>query len=80
MKTRPVYCFSLILVVHIFISILVGQDTRFHPEGQQIPTPSCLIMNGAWQGGSTPCTANEHDAWLDGHPPLADGAPDSHWL
>ncbi len=43
---------------------LVSQDTRFRPQGQQIPTPDCLVMKGAWEGGSKPCTQNEHEAWL----------------
>ena len=41
-----------------------AQDSKFSPKGQQIPTPACLNMRGAWEGGSTPCTQNEHDSWL----------------
>jgi len=41
-----------------------AQDTHFAPSGQQIPAPECLNMKGAWEGGSKPCTQNEHDAWL----------------
>jgi iron(II)-dependent oxidoreductase len=41
-----------------------AQDTYFAPKGQQIPTPECLIMKGAWEGGSKPCSVPEHDAWL----------------
>jgi formylglycine-generating enzyme required for sulfatase activity len=41
-----------------------AQDSKFSPKGQQIPTPACLTMRGAWEGGSTPCTQNEHDSWL----------------
>ena len=44
--------------------ILSAQDSRFRPDRQQIPTPGCLNMKGAWEGGSTPCTQNEHDSWL----------------
>src|SRR5579863_6325430 len=45
--------------------LVSAQDSRFRPEGQQIPTPGCLNMKGAWEGGSSPCTQNEHDAWVD---------------
>ena len=45
-------------------TIASAQDSHFRPEQQQIPTPMCLIMKGAWEGGSKPCTQNEHDAWL----------------
>ncbi len=42
-----------------------AQDTHYSPKGQQqIPTPDCLIMKGAWEGGSKPCSAQEHEAWL----------------
>jgi gamma-glutamyl hercynylcysteine S-oxide synthase len=43
---------------------VLAQDSHFRPDRQQIPTPGCLNMKGAWEGGSTPCTQNEHDAWL----------------
>jgi len=43
---------------------LFAQDSHYRPDRQQIPTPGCLIMKGAWEGGSTPCTQHEHDAWL----------------
>jgi formylglycine-generating enzyme required for sulfatase activity len=45
-------------------SVVLAQDSHFRPERQQIPTPGCLIMKGAWEGGSKPCTQDEHDAWL----------------
>jgi formylglycine-generating enzyme required for sulfatase activity len=45
-------------------SVASAQDSHFRPDRQQIPTPGCLIMTGAWEGGSKPCTQNEHDAWL----------------
>jgi formylglycine-generating enzyme required for sulfatase activity len=43
---------------------LVSQDSKYRPQGQQIPTPECLIMKGAWEGGSKPCTQSEHETWL----------------
>jgi len=45
-------------------SMVLAQDSHFRPDHQQIPTPGCLIMKGAWEGGSQPCTEDEHDAWL----------------
>ena len=45
-------------------SAVSAQDSCFRPDRQQIPTPSCLNMKGAWEGGFTPCTQNEHDSWL----------------
>src|SRR5215467_8073650 len=44
--------------------MLAAQDSRYRPERQQIPTPGCLVMKGAWEGGSTACGQNEHDVWL----------------
>lgn len=41
-----------------------AQDSHFRPVRQQIPTPTCLTMKGAWEGGSPTCAPNEHDAWL----------------
>jgi len=53
------------LVVFLGVtSVLSAQDTRFRPDRQQIPTPGCLNLKGAWEGGSAPCTQNEHDSWL----------------
>ncbi len=41
-----------------------AQDTKFAPEGQQIPSPACLPMKGAWEGGGSACSGTEHEAWL----------------
>jgi gamma-glutamyl hercynylcysteine S-oxide synthase len=43
---------------------LRGQDTKYPPKNQLIPAPECLAVKGAWEGGSTPCTASAHDQWL----------------
>jgi iron(II)-dependent oxidoreductase len=56
--------FSAALIFSSARCPLSAQDTQFPPEDQQIPTPSCLIMKAAWEGGSVACPANEHDAWL----------------
>ncbi len=42
-----------------------GQDSKYPPEEQQIPPPSCLTLRGAWEGGYTSCTAATHQEWLD---------------
>jgi formylglycine-generating enzyme required for sulfatase activity len=54
------------LVVFAVISsaCLFAQDSRYRPERQQIPFPTCLTMKGAWEGGSKPCTQQDHEAWL----------------
>ena len=41
-----------------------AQDSHFSPQGQQIPAPECLSMKGAWEGGTRPCSQNEHESWL----------------
>jgi iron(II)-dependent oxidoreductase len=56
---------SCVAVAFVTLSLLLtGQDTQFHPDDQLIPTPACLDMKGAWEGGSTPCTQDEHETWL----------------
>ncbi len=55
---------SFAVLALLAVSLLSAQDSHYRPERQQIPTPGCLNMKGAWEGGSTPCTQNEHDAWL----------------
>jgi len=56
--------FALSAFVLILSLPLVSQDSRYRPQGQQIPTPDCLVMKGAWEGGSKPCTQSEHETWL----------------
>ena len=45
-------------------AMLQGQDTKYPPKNQLIPAPECLAVKGAWEGGSTPCTATAHNEWL----------------
>lgn len=54
---------SFFLFLGVLTNPILAQDFKFRPERQQIPTPGCLVMKGAWEGGSAPCTQNEHDAW-----------------
>ncbi len=56
--------FALLTFVLTISLPLVSQDSRYRPQGQQIPTPDCLVMKGAWEGGSKPCTQSEHETWL----------------
>jgi iron(II)-dependent oxidoreductase len=56
--------FALLAFVLILSLPLASQDSRYRPQGQQIPTPDCLVMKGAWEGGSRPCTQSEHETWL----------------
>jgi iron(II)-dependent oxidoreductase len=45
-------------------SLTFAQDSHYRPDRQQIPTPSCLEMKGAWEGGSKPCSVKDHQEWL----------------
>jgi gamma-glutamyl hercynylcysteine S-oxide synthase len=54
-------CFAILLPC---AGLLFAQDTHYRPDRQQIPSPSCLVLRGAWEGGSKPCTADDHNAWL----------------
>lgn len=62
MKSWTTPCFVLLLILGS--KSIPAQDTHFRPERQQIPSPSCLTMRGAWEGGSTACSQGEHGAWL----------------
>jgi formylglycine-generating enzyme required for sulfatase activity len=56
----------------IFATAAFAQDTKYVPGGaaawepawQQIPGPGCLETKGLWEGGSTGCSAEEHQKWL----------------
>jgi formylglycine-generating enzyme required for sulfatase activity len=53
------------IFVFLLAAISFAQTTHYSPKGQQqIPVPECLTMKGLWEGGSKPCTQDEHDAWL----------------
>jgi gamma-glutamyl hercynylcysteine S-oxide synthase len=52
------------VLVLLFGTIASAQTTHFAPKVQQIPVPECLMMKGLWEGGSKPCTQNEHEAWI----------------
>jgi iron(II)-dependent oxidoreductase len=52
------------VLILLLATISSAQTTHFSAKGQQIPVPECLTMKGLWEGGSKPCTQNEHEAWL----------------
>jgi len=47
-----------------FSSMACAQDSNFEPDHQQIPTPDCLLMKAAYDGGWKTCTQEDHDTWL----------------
>jgi len=57
--------FSLIILMVLFSACALTQDSAFRPERQQIPTPACLTMTGAWEGETTTCSPNQHEKWLN---------------
>jgi gamma-glutamyl hercynylcysteine S-oxide synthase len=54
----------LALMVGTTLSVAKAQDTLYAPREQQIPPPVCLTLRGAWEGGYTPCAAQNHEQWL----------------
>jgi gamma-glutamyl hercynylcysteine S-oxide synthase len=47
------------------IACAAAQDTKYSPQGQQIPPPSCLVHRAVWEGGgSGECTAEDYSSWL----------------
>ncbi|MGC2298024.1 MAG: SUMF1/EgtB/PvdO family nonheme iron enzyme [Acidobacteriaceae bacterium] len=45
--------------------VVIAQDSKYEPDRQQIPPPTCLTLRGAWEGGYTPCTDATHQEWLN---------------
>jgi gamma-glutamyl hercynylcysteine S-oxide synthase len=45
-------------------AFVAGGATAWDPDWQQISGPKCLETRGAWEGGSRPCTSQDHEAWL----------------
>jgi iron(II)-dependent oxidoreductase len=41
-----------------------AQDTHYRPLNQQIPTPECINLHFAWQGGGPQCPPQIHEQWL----------------
>jgi gamma-glutamyl hercynylcysteine S-oxide synthase len=57
--------FSLTLLACVsFSTTITAQDSAYKPVNQQIPAPSCLTTHGAWEGGSSACSADTHTNWL----------------
>ena len=55
---------KLSLLAVMFAAPACAQDTHYGPRGQQIPSPACLALRGAWEGGYIPCTSFTHQEWL----------------
>ena len=53
-----------ITLLFIATGTLHPQDSRYRPERQQIPTPNCLEIAAAWEGGQMVCAPNEPKVWL----------------
>jgi iron(II)-dependent oxidoreductase len=63
--TKNVACITVAGLALVCPSwILQAQDSKYKPLNQQIPSPPCLTIVGAWQGGTEPCTATTHQEWL----------------
>jgi len=59
------FCKRLALTALLSAAICMhAQDTKFEPQGQQIPSPGCLTMKGEWEGGGSVCSESEHESWL----------------
>jgi iron(II)-dependent oxidoreductase len=54
----------VILMMVALSAIVWAQDTHFEPDHQQIPTPDCLLLKAAYDGGWKACSQEDHDAWL----------------
>ena len=58
------WCVLLALLGASVSECASAQDSKFSPKSQQIPVPDCLNMRGQWEGGYTPCSAEDHQIWL----------------
>jgi len=56
---------KLSLALFLLCGIASAQDTNFEPVQQQIPGPDCLWLKPDYAGEWKPCTAEEHQLWLD---------------
>jgi formylglycine-generating enzyme required for sulfatase activity len=60
-----VCCALLALLGAWVVQSASAQDSKFSPKSsQQIPVPDCLNMRGQWEGGYSPCSAEDHQIWL----------------
>ncbi len=55
---------SCVLVMVLTAGSAMAQDTRYAPEGEQIPAPRCMQMTNAWEGPPDPCPVGIHAEWL----------------
>ena len=64
MRKRNVAGLVAAITAAMCIAQANAQDSKYRPVKQQIPSPPCFTLRGAWQGGYTPCTAESHEDWL----------------
>ncbi|MDE3202505.1 MAG: formylglycine-generating enzyme family protein, partial [Acidobacteriota bacterium] len=56
---------SCVMLMAAMVALSAGaQDTRYRPEGEQIPAPHCMQMTNAWEGPADPCPPGMHESWL----------------
>jgi iron(II)-dependent oxidoreductase len=58
----PMTAAALALILSVGLS--QAQDSKYKPQAQQIPSPECLTLKGAWLGVSEPCAQTTHQAWI----------------
>jgi len=56
---------TLSILAAMYAAPAGAQDTRYGARNQQIPSPPCLALRGAWEGGYAPCTPFTHQEWLE---------------
>lgn len=55
---------KMIVPAVALIATGLAQDSKYSPQGQQIPVPECLTMRGIGEGESRACTLTDHQDWL----------------
>ena len=61
---KPAFVGGIVAASLALASIVLAQDSKFSPQEQQILAPGCLFMKAAYEGGSAPCTEQDHEDWL----------------
>jgi iron(II)-dependent oxidoreductase len=55
---------SAVILAASSSALLLAQDTRYAPKGQQIPPPDCASISGLWLSSSKICGAGDYSDWL----------------
>jgi formylglycine-generating enzyme required for sulfatase activity len=66
------HAFRILALAMVCTIPLLGQETAYVPGAatawdgtwQQIPGPKCLEVRAVWEGGTTDCSAQDHEQWL----------------